>query len=183
MTFRAFLQREVPHEEIAPQIGRSLFELFDEYDARRQPEMVAHYRKVYADLHDDWVRLFPGVEALLTHLAQQDVRVGVVTSKSQASAWPALTRFGLMERLETLVTYDDTVQHKPHPAPLLLAAERLQLTPGQCWYVGDAIHDIVAAQSAGMVAVGALWGASEPERLRAEAHHCIVAPENLLMLL
>ena len=59
LTIHTFLQCEVPHEEIAPQVGRSLFALFEEYDATQRPEMVVYYRERYAELHDAWVRLFP----------------------------------------------------------------------------------------------------------------------------
>ena len=179
-TFQTFLGRDVPSEELIPHVGRSLFALFDEYDARQQPEMVAFYRALYVEHHDDWVQLFPGIDAMLDGVQAAGLPIGIVTSKGRESARPALERFGLSARLQTLVTYDDTERHKPEPEPLLLAAAHLGLAPERCWYVGDATHDLRAARAAGMMAVAALWGPMEQAILRPLADHALERPEALL---
>ena len=51
------------------------------------------------------------------------------------------------------VSYQDTKNHKPHPEPLLLSAEKLGVLPEECVYVGDVENDVVAAKAAGMKAV------------------------------
>ncbi|MBP9711959.1 MAG: HAD family hydrolase [Candidatus Pacebacteria bacterium] len=52
-----------------------------------------------------------------------------------------------------VVLYEDTENHKPHPEPLLLAAQKLNLNPSECVYVGDSATDIVAARASGMKAI------------------------------
>lgn len=49
-----------------------------------------------------------------------------------------------------VVAAQDTVHHKPHPEPLLLATERLGVKPAEAVYVGDAEVDVEAAHAAGM---------------------------------
>ncbi|NEK91684.1 MAG: HAD hydrolase-like protein, partial [Xanthomonas euvesicatoria] len=49
-------------------------------------------------------------------------------------------------------------ERKPHPLPLVIAAERIGVAPAQCVYVGDDERDIVAARAAAMASVAALWG-------------------------
>ena len=61
--------------------------------------------------------------------------------------------------LHVLVTLEDTEEHKPDPAPLLLAVERMGCTPAEAVYVGDAVVDVQAARRAGMAAVGVTWAA------------------------
>jgi phosphoglycolate phosphatase len=56
------------------------------------------------------------------------------------------------------VSGDTTPHAKPHPAPLLEAAQRLQVAPAACWYVGDDMRDIQAGRAAGMVTIAAAWG-------------------------
>ena len=57
-----------------------------------------------------------------------------------------------------LVCGDTAAHAKPHPAPLLEAARRLGLAPGDCVYVGDDLRDVEAGRAAGMVTVVAAWG-------------------------
>jgi phosphoglycolate phosphatase-like HAD superfamily hydrolase len=57
------------------------------------------------------------------------------------------------------VVCGDTTPHaKPHPAPLLHAAERLGFAPGDCCYLGDDLRDVQAAHAAGMRAIAVQYG-------------------------
>jgi phosphoglycolate phosphatase len=69
-----------------------------------------------------------------------------------------------------VISGDTTPHAKPHPAPLLEAARRLDIDPTHCWYVGDDQRDIEAGRAAGMITVAcnrgycgsidpATWGA------------------------
>ena len=59
---------------------------------------------------------------------------------------------------ETIVSGDTTAYAKPHPAPLLFAAEQLGVSPSNCIYVGDDERDIIAGKAAGMFTVAAAYG-------------------------
>jgi len=168
--------------EVIPRIGRSLESLFDELDPSKTARMASSYRERMAAWHDDWIRGYPGVDGLLAGLATAGVRIGLVTSKSRASAQISLRFFDLERWLETIVTSDRTDRHKPDPTPLLLAASDLGLDPGACWYVGDSVHDLSAARAAGMVAVAALWGPSSRDVLEPLADRMVSAPGDILEL-
>jgi pyrophosphatase PpaX len=88
-----------------------------------------------------------------------------VTSKRNELALRGLERFGLLEYFELVVGSDDTVRHKPEPDPLLLAADRLDVSIEDCVYVGDSPYDMRAARAANAVALGALWGMFSREEL------------------
>ena len=182
-TLNEFLGLTPTREEVIPAIGCSLFALFHALSPDYWPQMVARYRAEYARLADDWVTLYPGVSEMLSGVEARGIPFGVVTSKGIGSALPALARFGIDERLAMLVTMEDTEAHKPDPAPLLLAAERLDLPPGACWYVGDATHDLVAARAAGMRGLGALWGPTARETLAPLADVLLEKPADLGTLL
>ncbi len=182
-TVKEFIGQELTREDVIPAIGCSLFALFAALSPERWPQMVAHYRAEYAALADDWVTLYPGVLDVFALLEARQIPIGVVTSKGSDSALPALARFGLDERLEMLVTFEDTETHKPDPAPLLLAAERLGLAPETCWYVGDSTHDLIAARAAGMRGLGALWGPTAREILAPLADDLLETPLDLGRLL
>ena len=101
-------------------------------------------------------RLFDGMHELIGELTARHIAWGIVTNKA--------TRFTSRLVRELAVTPacvvcgDSTPHLKPHPAPLLLAAERLKLPPGDCLYVGDDLRDIQAGRAAGMRCVAVEYG-------------------------
>lgn len=103
-------------------------------------------------------KLFPGIAELLAHLEERGIAWGIVTNKAARFTDRLVELLGLAERVSCVVSGDTTPHMKPHPAPLLAAAERLALAPGQCGYVGDDLRDIIAAQAAGMVSIAVEYG-------------------------
>ena len=84
-----------------------------------------------------------------------------------------------------MISGDTTPHSKPHPAPLLEAARRMQLAPAECVYVGDDLRDVQAGRAAGMMTIAAAWGyLGQGEPVRAwGADHVIETPAELLNLL
>lgn len=77
-------------------------------------------------------------------------RLGIATSRIRRGMRELLERGGIQRYFESIVTFDDYTHPKPHPEPLLLAAERLNVCPSAAVYVGDSTNDIIAAVAAGM---------------------------------
>lgn len=100
--------------------------------------------------------VFEAMQPVLAALARAGLAWGIVTNKAHRYADPVVSGLGLMPA--TLVCGDTTPHAKPHPAPLLEAARRLALHPGECVYVGDDHRDILAGRAAGMGALAAAWG-------------------------
>lgn len=101
--------------------------------------------------------LFEGVRELLEGLSASGIVWGVVTNKASRFTDALVPKIGL-GHAACVISGDTTPHSKPHPAPLLEAARRLQLEPQQCWYVGDDLRDIQAGKAAGMVTIAAAWG-------------------------
>lgn len=102
--------------------------------------------------------LFPGIGALLDDLDARGVRWGIVTNKAMRFTAPLVEQLGLGARAACVVGGDTTPHAKPHPAPLLHAAEQLTLEPARIVYVGDDLRDIQAGSAAGMATVAAAYG-------------------------
>lgn len=103
-------------------------------------------------------RLFPGMAELLEHLEARGIAWGIVTNKAARFTDRLVDLLGLAQRARCVVSGDTTPHMKPHPAPLLEAAERLALAPAQCGYVGDDLRDMQAAQAAGMISIAVEYG-------------------------
>ena len=74
----------------------------------------------------------------------------------------------------------DVARAKPEPDLFLAAAARLSLAPEECYVVGDAVWDLLAARRAGMLSVGLLSGGyGEDELTRAGAFRVYRDPAEL----
>ena len=91
-----------------------------------------------------------GCRELLAWLDEIGLPVALVTRNTRRSVRTVLARHDL--HIDVCVTREDG-QFKPDPAPLLLACDRLGVSPGEAWMVGDGPHDIEAGASARMVTV------------------------------
>ena len=103
-------------------------------------------------------RVFAAMVPVLSVLDAASLPWGIVTNKALRFAEPVVAGLSLQARSAVLVGGDSTPHAKPHPAPLLEAARRLGIGPGQCVYVGDDPRDIQAGQAAGMATLAAAWG-------------------------
>jgi phosphoglycolate phosphatase len=101
-------------------------------------------------------RLFPGMAELLAVLVARAIRWGIVTNKSSRFTTRLVEELGVSPAC--VICGDSTPHLKPHPAPLLAAAEKLQLAPADCIYVGDDLRDIQAARAAAMRCVAVQYG-------------------------
>jgi pyrophosphatase PpaX len=172
--FTTVLGREEDETMIRSWIGQPLIRGFRAIDAEHADELLSTYLAWNHANTERLIRRYAGIDTLLADLRGAGVQVAAATSKLRAPAQEAVRLAGLTAYLDVLVTMEDTDVHKPHPAPLLLAVERLGAVPGEAVYVGDAVVDVRAARNAEMAAVGVTWGAGTPEEV-VEAQPDVVA--------
>jgi pyrophosphatase PpaX len=173
--FTTVLGHEEDETMIRSWIGQPLIRGFRSIAPDHADELFATYLVWNRANTERLLRRYDGVDALLADLRAAGVRVGAATSKLRPPATDALRLAGLEAYLDVLVTMEDTEAHKPDPAPLLLAVERLGAeSKGEAAYVGDAAVDMHAARNAGMAAVGVTWGAGTREALAAAEPDVVV---------
>jgi N-acetyl-D-muramate 6-phosphate phosphatase len=127
--------------------------------------------------------LFDGIPELLDGIVNAGLVWGIVTNKPARFTDPLLPLIGL-DKTACAISGDTTAHSKPHAAPLLEAARRINVAPEQCWYVGDDLRDIQAGKAAGMPTIACQWGycgAIEPVTWGAD--HLVATPQDLLELI
>ena len=82
-------------------------------------------------------------------------KLGVVTTSPRSYAERLLLYHRL--RVPVLIAYHDVTRRKPHPEPIVKAAEKLGLKPARCIHVGDQVADMEAAVHAGVTAIALSW--------------------------
>jgi HAD superfamily hydrolase (TIGR01509 family) len=108
---------------------------------------------------------FAGLAPWLERLAAA-VPLAVATSSQRADLELMLEKTGLAPYFRATCTHNDVAEHKPHPAPYLLAAQRLGVAPERCAAVEDSPSGVAAARAAGMLTL-AVSSAFEPAALAA----------------
>jgi phosphoglycolate phosphatase len=129
--------------------------------AERAEELRGRFLELYATRVCENSRLFIDIERVIDKSSAR-LRWGIVTNKPHAFTVPLLERLGIGALFACVVSGDSLKQRKPHPAPLLLAAEKLGVEPRSCVYIGDAVRDVEAARAAGMQVWVASWGYIRP---------------------
>ena len=146
---------------VGREIGRPLSEDEAEAIQRRHGEL---FRELLPER-----RTLPGAAALLAELRDRGVVHGIATSGRRPEIDASLDALGV-GRETVVVERGDVTRAKPEPDLFLTCAERLGVPPDQCYVVGDAVWDLLAARRARMLSVGLLSGGyGEDELIQAGA--------------
>ncbi|HYG36349.1 MAG TPA: HAD family hydrolase [Clostridia bacterium] len=124
-------------------------------------------------------RPLPGAVELLRNLRQRGILHGIATSGKPAEMRIAAQGLGISKET-VLVNRGDAANAKPEPDLFLECQKRLGVAPQECYAVGDAVWDLLAARRAGMLGIGLLCGGySEEELIGAGAYRVFINPADL----
>jgi putative hydrolase of the HAD superfamily len=123
------------------------------------PRILASGIVAYRRARESHLVLYPHVQMTLLELAKRGIRLGVVSDAPQAQVWLRLCSLSLQHVFDAVVTFEDTRERKPSPAPFRRVLERLEVAPRDALMIGDwAERDVVGAKSLGMTTVFARYG-------------------------
>ena len=96
-------------------------------------------------------KAMPGSESLLNRCYKNNIPMALVTSSSSESLQIKTAHHKWMNLFSTQVLGDEKLlnEGKPAPDPYLLAAEKLNMAPQNCWAVEDSISGVSSALKAG----------------------------------
>ena len=114
------------------------------------------------------------LQRLFQNLKLQGFSLGVMTNDSEKGAQAHLAAAGILDLLDFLAGSDTGYGCKPAPEPLLAFAETTNLKPDEIAMVGDSLHDLKAADAAGMMRIAVLTGMATESQL--ENYADIVLP-------
>lgn len=124
-------------------------EINSEYDLSLDPTEVSQYKmRAFAELEEHGDKIKCSNDVLEHYHGKKKLAVG--TGSQRESALKLLSRVGLLERLDAVVTASDVKNHKPNPDTFLQAAEKLGLKPEECVVFEDTELGKSAAHAGGM---------------------------------
>jgi 2-phosphoglycolate phosphatase len=151
----------LPYERLRPLVGAgargmvgTAFGVAPEHETfgELRDEFLARYAEVLLER----TRVFAAMRPVIDRIETAGLPWGIVTNKATRFTAPVVSGLGL--RAAVVVCGDTTPHSKPHPAPLLEAARRLNEAPAHCVYIGDDLRDVLAGREAGMATLVAGWG-------------------------
>jgi HAD superfamily hydrolase (TIGR01509 family) len=102
-------------------------------------------------------RPLPGAIELLRHLRESGIKHGIATSGRHPEIDGSLAALEVSPGT-VVVDRGDVLRAKPEPDLFLRCQELLGVEIRDCYVVGDAVWDLLAARRAGMLSVGMLSG-------------------------
>ena len=134
---------------VAREIGRDIDEDEAQKAQRRHGELFREFLPQRRPL--------PGAVELLAYLRAQGIRYGIATSGRRPEIDASLDALGVGTDV-VVIERGDVARAKPEPDLFLACKERMGVPAADCYVVGDAVWDLLAARRAGMLSVGLLSG-------------------------
>jgi HAD superfamily hydrolase (TIGR01509 family) len=156
---------------VARELGREITSAEADFVQRRHGELFREFLPQRRPL--------PGAVELLRHLREKGVAHGIATSGRRPEIDVSLEVLEL-DANTIVVERGDVQRAKPAPDLFLNCQQRLGVAVDECYVVGDAVWDLLAARRARMLSVGLLSGGyGEDELTRAGAFRVYRDPVEL----
>ena len=93
--------------------------------------------------------LFSGVKELLLEIKRLGIPTAIITDLTAQIQFRKIVYFGLDNDFDYIVTSEESLYDKPHPAPFEICIEKISPKGKNIWMIGDnPINDIQGAKSA-----------------------------------
>lgn len=156
---------------VARELGRQI-------SSAEEAALLNRHGELFIELLPDR-RPLPGAVELLRFLRSNNILFGIATSGRRPEINASLDMLGIGDET-VVIERGDVVRAKPEPDLFLACQQRLGVGAGDCYVIGDAVWDLLAARRAGMLSVGLLSGGyGEDELSRAGAFRVYRDPSEL----
>jgi phosphoglycolate phosphatase len=144
-------------------VRRSLPE--DKRDSDRINQGIEAYNREYQNRYAKKTRPYDGVTELLDGLTFVGTKLAILSNKPHDFTVKMVEQLLDDWTFEVVFGVRPSIPKKPDPSAALEAAGLLKIEPKDILYLGDTNVDMLTARSAGMYAVGALWGFRTAEEI------------------
>ncbi len=156
---------------VAREVGR-------EISAEEEEALQRRHGEIFIQLLPER-RPLPGAIELMQTLYTNNILFGIATSGRRPEINDSLGVLGIHPET-VVVERGDVLRAKPEPDLFLACQQRMGIRAADCYVVGDAVWDLLAARRAGMLSIGLLTGGyGEDELSRAGAFRVYRDPSEL----
>lgn len=147
-----YKERGIEFQNVFDQL---LYDLFQKVDYKILSAGIIAYRRA----REAALVPYPHVHLTLIGLLKRGLKLAVVSDAPAREAWLRLCSLNFHHLFDCVVTFDDSSERKPNPAPFRRALEQLQVDPSEALMVGDwPERDVVGAAKLGIRTAFARYG-------------------------
>lgn len=179
-----------PRDKYRYYVGEGVVKLFENIFASTPQENVIIQKAVrlfeehYTKQFNQNTKLYEGVSKMLSFLQKRGYKMAILSNKPDSFVKRCAFKYLKKWHWEVVYGAREKIPRKPHPQGALDIAEALQVSPQECFYLGDTSIDMITANRAGMISIGALWGfRDEAELLENGAKFIAKEPSEVIRLL
>ena len=126
--------------------------------------------------------VYEGLQEVFDVICKFGINTCIVSTSPRTYVEKVVQQFNLP--INHIVAYHDAKPHKPAPAPMLLALQKLGCSADQVISFGDRVIDIQASNAANIESVACFWGTKEKKELISSGYcHAIIHPREILTLI
>ncbi len=156
----------IPFEELRFCLGIPGEDALERLQVENIPQVMEKWVTLLGK-YGDQVRLYEGMEELLSRLSKEGYGLGIVSSRTREMLEEDACISAIRSYFNVTVCADDTKGHKPTADPLLKYMELSGAPKEEILYIGDSVHDSQCAENAGVDFGLAVWG-SHTETIKAK---------------
>lgn len=147
-----YKERGIEFQNVFDQL---LYDMFQKVDYKILSAGIIAYRRA----REAALVPYPHVNITLVELLKRGLKLAVVSDAPGREAWLRLCYLNFHHVFDAVVTFEDTGERKPSPAPFRKVLALLVIQPHEAVMVGDwAERDMVGAAALGMTTVFARYG-------------------------
>jgi HAD superfamily hydrolase (TIGR01549 family) len=161
-----YLNKHLTNEEIVALFGPTEDVILKEWMKEDYESARKDYFDFYESKHSEMAEIFPGLRDAVSIIKEHNIPLGIFTGKGRDSAEITLKSIGLYDQFDMILSGDDVDEHKPSPDGINRFIKQYNLKPERVLMVGDAIHDVMASESAGVKCALVLWDEYSRNRCR-----------------
>jgi HAD superfamily hydrolase (TIGR02253 family) len=147
-----YKERGIEFQSVFDQL---LYDVFQKVDYKILSAGIVAYRRA----REAALVPYPHVSMTLVNIIKRGIKLAVVSDAPGREAWLRLSYLNFHHLFDVVVTFEDTGEHKPGPAPFLRALKLLKVRAHETLMVGDwPERDVVGAAQVGITTVFARYG-------------------------
>jgi membrane protein len=158
---------EIIHGQIGKGGDNLLPTLLPDLSEEEQDRIAQGHGPTYRDKYMGQVRPFPGARDLLVRGKEEGFTVALATSANPEELDHYVELLDAKDLIDLTTSKGDVEATKPAPDIFAAAVDKAGIRPQEALVIGDTPYDVLAANRAGVQAIGLLSGGFPEEDLRA----------------
>ncbi len=114
------------------------------------PEIFSVWKQMVYREYANNIPMKRGAVEYLQKLRANEVKLAIATATDNELVKAVLSRHGIFDVFDAIVTVDDVGKGKNYPDIFLLAAQKLAVKPDECLVFEDCLRALIGAKKAGM---------------------------------